>query len=68
MEFGVKVVFDASDSRFVAVGDKDIIHIERHNGIFLGIYEYTFIGLNGVEIEFLYIFRKVLVLNSGRLL
>ena len=68
MEFGVKVVFDALNNRLIAVGDKDIIYIERYNNIFLGIYKYTFIGLNGVEIEFLYILRKVLVSNSGRLL
>ena len=68
MEFGVKAVFDTPDSRLVAVDDKDIIHIERHNGTFLNIYKYTFIGLNGVKTEFLYILRKVLISNSRRLL
>ena len=68
MKFDVKIVFNALNSRLITINNKDIIHIERYNNIFLSIYKYTFIDLNKVKIEFLYILRKVLISNSGRLL
>ena len=68
MKFNVKIVFDTSDSRLITVNDKDIIHIKRYNNTFLNIYKYTFIDLNKIKTKFLYILRKVLVSNSGRLL
>ena len=68
MKFSVKVVFNTLNSRLIIINNKNIIHIERYNNIFLNIYKYTFINLNKIKIEFLYIFRKVLILDSGQLL
>ena len=68
MEFNIKIVFNTSNSRLVTIDNKNIIYIERYNNIFFNIYKYTFIDLNKMKIEFLYIFRKVLILNSRRLL
>ena len=68
MKFNVKIVFNTSNSRLITINNKNIIYIERYNSIYLDIYKYTFIDLNKIKIEFLYIFRKVLILNSGRLL
>ena len=68
MKFDVKIVFDMSDSRLITINNKNIIYIKRYNNTFLDIYKYTFIDLNKVKTEFLYIFRKVLISNSGRLL
>ena len=68
MKFDVKIVFNTSNSRLITINNKNIIYIERYNNIFLNIYKYTFINLNRVKIEFLYIFRKVLILDLRRLL
>ena len=68
MEFDIKIVFNTSNSELITIDNQNIIYIERYNNIFLNIYKYTFIDLNKIKTEFLYILRKVLISNSGRLL
>ena len=64
MKFNVKIVFNTPNNRLITINNKNIIYIKRYNNIFFNIYKYTFIDLNKIKIKFLYIFRKVLILNS----